>query len=378
MQSIVVCNSSLSSSLLKQNRAALFTPNFFTHNRFDARSSSTTNVVVFSSSSFPSSLRRQWNPPLAPILSQPKIDRFQVVRAMETAAEHDNRRIFINTLLLVLLQWVFRITESIVNYMKRVIVAVNPVSFYKQKLASRALRRELIIKNKFEEWVLESGQDKSIVNEFEEWMLKHRRVYKDADEKQKRYLIFKEKFQYIEAFNNGEDLGYTLGLNNNSDLTDEEYPHNEVRMAYRTIEEYQAAEECNKSRTFTNNLGFVLMQWLVRITDSIANCVAVVVSPVSLLSFFKQKLASRALQRELMMKNKFEEWVLESGEDKLIVNQFGKLMLEHGCVYKYANEKQKRSKEELQSIDANLNNGEDLGFSVGLNKFVLERPQSYK
>ncbi|KAF2303047.1 hypothetical protein GH714_012925 [Hevea brasiliensis] len=69
----------------------------------------------------------------------------------------------------------------------------------------------------------------------EEWMAQHGRVYKDADEKQKRYLVFKDNVQRvtepreapvtqrIEAFNNGVDRGYKLGLNKFADLTDEEF-----------------------------------------------------------------------------------------------------------------------------------------------------------
>nr|AJD78147.1 cysteine proteinase SAG12H1 [Hevea brasiliensis]AJF19705.1 cysteine proteinase [Hevea brasiliensis] len=57
----------------------------------------------------------------------------------------------------------------------------------------------------------------------EEWMAQHGRVYKDADEKQKRYLVFKDNVQRIEAFNNGVDRGYKLGVNKFADLTDEEF-----------------------------------------------------------------------------------------------------------------------------------------------------------
>ncbi|KAL9355361.1 hypothetical protein Peur_053331 [Populus x canadensis] len=57
----------------------------------------------------------------------------------------------------------------------------------------------------------------------EEWMAQHGRVYGDMKEKEKRYLIFKENIERIEAFNNGSDRGYKLGVNKFADLTNEEF-----------------------------------------------------------------------------------------------------------------------------------------------------------
>ncbi|KAG6777143.1 hypothetical protein POTOM_016947 [Populus tomentosa] len=57
----------------------------------------------------------------------------------------------------------------------------------------------------------------------EEWMAQYGRVYGDMKEKEKRYLIFKENIERIEAFNNGSDRGYKLGVNKFADLTDEEF-----------------------------------------------------------------------------------------------------------------------------------------------------------
>ncbi|KAL9392378.1 hypothetical protein Peur_016301 [Populus x canadensis] len=57
----------------------------------------------------------------------------------------------------------------------------------------------------------------------EEWMAQHGRVYGDMKEKEKRYLIFKENVERIEAFNNGSDRGYKLGVNKFADLTNEEF-----------------------------------------------------------------------------------------------------------------------------------------------------------
>lgn len=57
----------------------------------------------------------------------------------------------------------------------------------------------------------------------EEWMAQHGRVYEDLREKEKRYVIFKENIERIEAFNSASDRGYKLGVNKFADLTNEEF-----------------------------------------------------------------------------------------------------------------------------------------------------------
>ncbi|XP_020097748.1 ervatamin-B-like [Ananas comosus] len=57
----------------------------------------------------------------------------------------------------------------------------------------------------------------------EKWMAQYGRVYKDADEKQRRYKIFKDNANYIEAFNKEGKHKYTLGINQFTDLTTEEF-----------------------------------------------------------------------------------------------------------------------------------------------------------
>ncbi|KAE8659672.1 Vignain [Hibiscus syriacus] len=49
------------------------------------------------------------------------------------------------------------------------------------------------------------------------------RVYTDAVEQEKRYAIFKENVERIEAFNNGVEKGYKLGVNKFADLTNEDF-----------------------------------------------------------------------------------------------------------------------------------------------------------
>ena len=54
-------------------------------------------------------------------------------------------------------------------------------------------------------------------------MAQHGRLYKDAEEKGRRYKIFKNNFEYIETFNNGVDRGYKLAINKFADLTNDEF-----------------------------------------------------------------------------------------------------------------------------------------------------------
>ncbi|KAK9936580.1 hypothetical protein M0R45_013413 [Rubus argutus] len=63
---------------------------------------------------------------------------------------------------------------------------------------------------------------KPCLERHEEWAARHGRVYKAAEEKAKRYLIFKINVEFIEAFNeeiNVEYQRYTLSLNEFADLT---------------------------------------------------------------------------------------------------------------------------------------------------------------
>ncbi|KAG8385447.1 hypothetical protein BUALT_Bualt03G0046200 [Buddleja alternifolia] len=62
----------------------------------------------------------------------------------------------------------------------------------------------------------------SMLERHETWMAEHGRVYKDAEEKLKRFEIFKHNVQKIEAFNAGPDQGYKLGVNAFADMTVEE------------------------------------------------------------------------------------------------------------------------------------------------------------
>ncbi|MED6219099.1 hypothetical protein PIB30_032688 [Stylosanthes scabra] len=56
----------------------------------------------------------------------------------------------------------------------------------------------------------------------DQWMVQYGKVYKDDEEKQKRFLIFKKNVEYIESFNAGGDKSYKLGINHLTDLSIEE------------------------------------------------------------------------------------------------------------------------------------------------------------
>ncbi|XP_028752638.1 zingipain-2-like [Neltuma alba] len=66
-------------------------------------------------------------------------------------------------------------------------------------------------------------QDASMWERHEEWMVRYGRVYKDAQEKDKRFNIFKQNVEYIEGINNARTKPYKLGVNQFADLTNEEF-----------------------------------------------------------------------------------------------------------------------------------------------------------
>ncbi|KAK7302927.1 hypothetical protein RJT34_13824 [Clitoria ternatea] len=65
--------------------------------------------------------------------------------------------------------------------------------------------------------------ESSVAAKHEQWMSQYGRSYADEAEKEKRFKIFMENFEYIEKFNNAENKSYKLGLNQFSDLTEQEF-----------------------------------------------------------------------------------------------------------------------------------------------------------
>ncbi|WCJ30582.1 Cysteine proteinases superfamily protein [Euphorbia peplus] len=76
--------------------------------------------------------------------------------------------------------------------------------------------------NKFQEWALASREEESMLNKFQDWMVEFGRVYEDANEKIKRYLLFKDSVHEVDLFNRTDTMA-SYGLNSMSDYTEEEY-----------------------------------------------------------------------------------------------------------------------------------------------------------
>lgn len=72
----------------------------------------------------------------------------------------------------------------------------------------------------------------------EQWMARYGRIYKDAEEKERRSKIFQDNVRYIESFNNAKNKGYKLAVNEFADLTNEEF---------RTARNRFLAHECSPS-----------------------------------------------------------------------------------------------------------------------------------
>ncbi|KAL9661497.1 hypothetical protein QQ045_026321 [Rhodiola kirilowii] len=62
----------------------------------------------------------------------------------------------------------------------------------------------------------------SMVDRYRHWKVEHSKIYPTADESERRFEIFQENVNYIDAFNADINKTYTLGLNQFTDLTREE------------------------------------------------------------------------------------------------------------------------------------------------------------
>ncbi|KAG2397100.1 Senescence-specific cysteine protease [Vigna angularis] len=66
-------------------------------------------------------------------------------------------------------------------------------------------------------------QDVTMYEKHEEWMARYGKWYKDPQEREKRFKIFKENVNYIEAFNSAANKPYKLAINQFADLTNKEF-----------------------------------------------------------------------------------------------------------------------------------------------------------
>ncbi|KAE8700537.1 Senescence-specific cysteine protease SAG39 [Hibiscus syriacus] len=68
-----------------------------------------------------------------------------------------------------------------------------------------------------------SVPEASMSDRFEQWLSSYSRVYQDETEKNKRVQIFMENVEYIESHNADTSKKYKLGVNEFTDLTNEEF-----------------------------------------------------------------------------------------------------------------------------------------------------------
>ncbi|KAL6289572.1 hypothetical protein ACE6H2_007082 [Prunus campanulata] len=79
----------------------------------------------------------------------------------------------------------------------------------------------------------------SIAAKHDQWMTKYGRVYADNAEKERRFAIFKNNVQFVEKFNAEGSKTYKLGLNEHSDLSDEEFFRQ--RTGYKRATEFTSS-----------------------------------------------------------------------------------------------------------------------------------------
>ncbi|KAG8501670.1 hypothetical protein CXB51_004772 [Gossypium anomalum] len=66
-------------------------------------------------------------------------------------------------------------------------------------------------------------EDASMYERHQQWMVQFGRVYKDTNERQKRFQIFKQNVARIDSFNAANNKPYKLGVNQFADLTNQEF-----------------------------------------------------------------------------------------------------------------------------------------------------------
>lgn len=86
----------------------------------------------------------------------------------------------------------------------------------------------------FKSWAFQvrsrSLYETTMYERHENWMSRYGRMYKDNDEKDKRFVIFKANVEYIESFNKAMNKNYKLGVNEFADLTTEEFKGSRIRF----------------------------------------------------------------------------------------------------------------------------------------------------
>ncbi|XP_072993892.1 senescence-specific cysteine protease SAG39-like [Typha latifolia] len=71
--------------------------------------------------------------------------------------------------------------------------------------------------------VSDGSYDEAMKARHEQWMAQYKRVYTNAEEKQRRFRVFQSNVEYIESSNNKPGQSYNLTVNQFADLTNEEF-----------------------------------------------------------------------------------------------------------------------------------------------------------
>merc|ERR1712072_1681606 len=81
--------------------------------------------------------------------------------------------------------------------------------------------------------------------QFDEFTRQHRKKYKDHDEYKKRFTVWKDNLQYVHKWNSDDSRRFDVGMNEFSDLTDDEFAASYLNTGLH--------EEYMQSETFLNS-----------------------------------------------------------------------------------------------------------------------------
>nr|CAB3480571.1 unnamed protein product [Digitaria exilis] len=79
----------------------------------------------------------------------------------------------------------------------------------------------------------ELTDDSAMAARHEQWMSQYGRVYKDADEKARRFEVFKANVRFIESFNAAGNRKFWLGVNQFADLTNNEFRATKTNKGFK-------------------------------------------------------------------------------------------------------------------------------------------------